>query len=158
MLDDFFEELGLFGSFRLFHQTFVHLVSDRDSISRRYYQSQAEPCRPWRPLAADVTMSSTKNWGRLTVSEVIKNIAASEQVMYTDLAGGAVLLNLANGQYYGLDETGARMWALLIEHGGVEPAYQALLQEYEVDDERLRQDLLKLVDELSAKGLLKVAI
>lgn len=84
-------------------------------------------------------------------------ITASEDVLYTDLEGGAVLLNLANGQYYGLDKTGAEMWKMLLEHGRIEPAYQALLAEYEVEGERLQQDLLKLVDDLGAKVLLKIS-
>jgi hypothetical protein len=48
------------------------------------------------------------------------------------------------------------MWTLLAQHGQVEPAYRALLEEYDVPPERLRQDLLDLVAKLAAHGLVQV--
>ncbi|MBN2547783.1 MAG: PqqD family protein [Anaerolineales bacterium] len=77
-----------------------------------------------------------------------------KDVLFHELAGEAVLLNLVTGKYYGLDEVGTRMWMLLSEHKQIEPAYQALLDEYEVEPERLQSDLLKLADDLVAHGLL----
>lgn len=75
-------------------------------------------------------------------------------VMFRDLDGEAVLLELQTGRYYGLNETGTRMWLLLLEHGRLEPAFQALLEEYEVPAERLRGELMGFVDSLSAQRLL----
>jgi hypothetical protein len=75
-------------------------------------------------------------------------------VLYHELNGEAVILSLESGKYYGLDKTGTRMWALLSEHGCLEPAYQALLIEYDVSAGQLQSDLLELVNELAAHGLL----
>ena len=83
-------------------------------------------------------------------------ISVPEDVLFRDLSGEAVVLNLETGKYYGLDEVGTRMWALLAQHGQVEPAYRALLDEYDVTEEQLRQDVLSLVDELASHGLLQV--
>ena len=83
-------------------------------------------------------------------------ISVPEDVLFRDLSGEAVVLNLETGKYYGLDEVGTRMWSLLTQHGRVEPAYQALLDEYDVAEEQLRQDVLSLVDELASHGLLQV--
>jgi hypothetical protein len=82
-------------------------------------------------------------------------IQIPEDVYFRDLDGEAIILNTESGKYYGLDEVGTRMWHLLAEHGRVEPAYQALLAEYEVDEERLERDLLELVDELVSHGLME---
>ena len=79
-----------------------------------------------------------------------------EDVLFHELSGEAVILNLVSGKYYGLDEVGTRMWTLLSEHGRLEPAYRALLEEYDVDQERLQADLIKLVEDLSAQGLVQV--
>lgn len=78
-------------------------------------------------------------------------------VLFHELGGEAVLLNLADGKYYGLDEVGTRMWALLSEHGRLEPAYRALLEEYEVEPAQLESDLLELVNRLASQGLLTIA-
>ncbi len=83
-------------------------------------------------------------------------IRLPRDVLFRDLGGEAVLLNLENGKYYGLDDVGTRMWSLLAEHGRVERAYQALLGEYDVDEEQLLRDLLRLIDELAHNGLLQV--
>lgn len=75
-------------------------------------------------------------------------------VLFRELIGEAVLLNLADGKYYGLDEVGTRMWELLLESGRLDQTYQTLLQEYAVSPEQLEKDLLHLVEELVSRGLL----
>lgn len=65
-----------------------------------------------------------------------------------------VLLDLASGNYYGLDAVGARMWQLLGEGRTLPEICDALLVEYEVTREALERDLERLVTELGEKGLL----
>ena len=84
-------------------------------------------------------------------------IQIPQDVLFHELAGEAVLLNLETGKYFGLDETGTRMWLLLSEHGRIEPVIKALLEEFDVAEEQLRHDLLDLIDRLAANGLLKLA-
>ena len=60
-------------------------------------------------------------------------IGVPEDVLFNDVGGEAVLLNLETGQYYGLDEVGTRMWSLLAECGQVEAACRGLL-------DRIRRD------------------
>ena len=76
-------------------------------------------------------------------------------VVFQELDGEAVILSLDSGQYYGLDAVGTRLWTLLGEHGALAPAYQALLEEYDVAEETLRADVLRLVNELIAAQLLQ---
>ncbi len=83
-------------------------------------------------------------------------ISVQQDVLFRDLGGEAVLLNLKTGRYYGLDEVGTRMWLLLTQHGRVEAAYRVLLDEYDVTEDRLQHDLLGFIDELAAHELLHV--
>jgi Coenzyme PQQ synthesis protein D (PqqD) len=71
--------------------------------------------------------------------------------------GGMVLLNLAEGKYFTLDDVGSRMWQLMSEHRQLKAAHQALLQEYEVEPEQLEKDLLELTNRLVDHGLLQVS-
>ena len=80
-----------------------------------------------------------------------------EDVLFHELAGEAVLLNLESGKYFGLDEVGTRMWQLLAEHGQIEPVIQALMAEYDVEESKLRSDLLDLVNNLVEHGLMQRA-
>ncbi len=78
-------------------------------------------------------------------------------VMFRDLDGEAVLLELESGRYYGLNETGTRMWLLLQEHGSLETALHALLDEYDVAEEQLRKELLGFVGTLTSQQLLQIS-
>lgn len=83
-------------------------------------------------------------------------VSINEDVLFQDLEDGAVLLNINTEQYYGLDEVGTFMWNTLNETKSVEEAYQKLLEEYEVDAEKLNQDLQNLITELAEHKLLSV--
>jgi len=87
--------------------------------------------------------------------EIEPKIKFPEDILFHEVGGEAVILNLESGKYYGLDELGTRMWALLSEYGAIEPVVNALLAEYEVEEEQLRSDLLKLINDLSSHGLLQ---
>jgi hypothetical protein len=77
-----------------------------------------------------------------------------DQVMFRDLAGEAVLLDLESGRYYGLNESGTRMWSLLVQHGRIDLALRDLLQEYDVPPERIEKELLLFVETLASRKLL----
>ena len=76
-----------------------------------------------------------------------------DEVVFRELGGEAVLLNLKTGAYFGLDPVGTRVWQLLVEHGSVAQVMEVMLGEYDIDRERLERDLLELCAELCATGL-----
>jgi hypothetical protein len=78
-----------------------------------------------------------------------------EQVS-TTLDDEAVILNLKDGVYYGLNPLGARIWNLLLEDRTVGEIQNIIIEEYEVEAERCERDLLQLLNELAAKGLIVV--
>jgi hypothetical protein len=77
-----------------------------------------------------------------------------ETVLFRELDGESVLLNLDSGQYYGLNEVGTRMWQLLAEAARPELAVEPLLAEFDVAREELEADMLALLQQLAAKGLI----
>lgn len=64
-----------------------------------------------------------------------------------------VMLDLANGTYYGLDPVGARMWQLLGEGKTLGEVCDLVTGEYEVTREVAERDLLTLVEDLVSHGL-----
>ena len=86
------------------------------------------------------------------------DVAISEDVVFRDLEGEAVILNLESGTYFGLDKVGTRIWSLLQKNSSLREVFEAALDEYEVDAETLERDLLRLVQELRAKGLVSIAL
>jgi hypothetical protein len=67
----------------------------------------------------------------------------------------SVLLDLKTERYLGLDDVSARFWDLLTSGGSIQAAYETLLNEFEVDPERLRKDVDDFVQELSVLGLVE---
>ncbi len=83
-------------------------------------------------------------------------VTVPAQVLVRLLEKEAVLLNLETERYFGLDEPGTRMWQLLTAEPSVENAYQKLLDEYDVDEDTLRNNLSELLEKLIENGLLTV--
>lgn len=68
----------------------------------------------------------------------------------------SVLLNLETEQYFGLDETGTRMWQLITVSPSIEAAYRELLVEFDVEPELLKTNLTELLGRLMENGLIQV--
>jgi coenzyme PQQ synthesis protein D (PqqD) len=82
-------------------------------------------------------------------------VAARDQVSCT-LGTEAAILSLKSGVYYGVDEVGARIWSLLQKPCSVEALREAIIDEYDVEPERCERDLLALLEQLHAEGLIEV--
>lgn len=83
-------------------------------------------------------------------------VAAREGVVFQQLQEEAVLLNLDSGQYFGLDPVGTRIWNLLVEGQSLPQVVSTIVAEYEVGGEQCKADLLKLLGDLEAQGLVAV--
>jgi len=82
-------------------------------------------------------------------------VKPSEDVVWRDLQGESVLLDLKSGVYFGLDTVGTRIWTLLQAQSDLQAVLQELLREYEVTEETCARDLLDLVSALAEKGLVQ---
>ena len=83
-------------------------------------------------------------------------IIVPDGVLVQELQGESVLLNVNTENYYGLDEVGTRMWAVLSETPSIAEAIDTLLEEYEVERSILESDVDDLLTELLEKKLIKI--
>jgi hypothetical protein len=77
--------------------------------------------------------------------------------LISEVGGESVLLNLKNERYFGLDDVGTRMWKALMAVDSIQAAYEMLLAEYDVEADRLRQDLDELIGKLMEQGLVEIS-
>jgi hypothetical protein len=84
------------------------------------------------------------------------SVSVPDNVMFRELEGEAVILDLDAEAYFGLDEVGTRMWQRVTEEPSIEVAFEALAREYDVDPDTLRADLEELLETLIDRGLLEV--
>lgn len=80
--------------------------------------------------------------------------APAPEVVFRDLDGEAVVLDLATGTYFGLNDVGTRMWQLIEHHGTLAEVVDGMAREFDAPIDCLEADLREFVDLLVAKGLL----
>lgn len=78
----------------------------------------------------------------------------SPDVVYQEIDGEVVLVQLSTNRIYSLNETGARLWALL--EAGYDPPgiRRELCREFDVDPAQLEDQVDTLLDRLAGEGLL----
>lgn len=85
-------------------------------------------------------------------------VVQSPDTLINIIEGESVLLNLDNESYYGLDAVGTRMWELLTTSETIQSAYDQLLDEYNVESEKLRHDMSNLIVRLVDQGLVEINV
>jgi Coenzyme PQQ synthesis protein D (PqqD) len=88
--------------------------------------------------------------------ELTNRVFMPSHVMVRFLDDESVFLNLETERYFGLDQTGTRMWQVLTDSESIEAAYRQLLDEFAVEPEVLRTDLLGLLSKLVDHDLLQL--
>lgn len=83
-------------------------------------------------------------------------LIAKDDVHVRSFDGELVILDLARGDYFGVNEVGARLWAGLVSGQTTREVAVDLRGVYEVDDGKLLEDLIALTNELFARGLVRV--
>jgi hypothetical protein len=85
------------------------------------------------------------------------HVVLSDEQVSTTLGDETVILGMEDGVYYGLDAVGARVWALLASPHRVSELVRIVTGEFDVTPERCERDVLALLDELSARRLIREA-
>ena len=83
-------------------------------------------------------------------------VAVPPHVLVRFLENESVLLNLETERYYGLDDTGTRMWQVVTKSASIDEGFAELLKEFDVEEELLRLNLSELLGQLVEHGLLQV--
>jgi hypothetical protein len=83
-------------------------------------------------------------------------VTVPHHVLLQELKGEAVILSLQSDGYYSLDDVGTRMWNVVTTAPSIAAARDTLLEEYDVDPARLETELIELVEQLAAEGLVEL--
>ena len=83
-------------------------------------------------------------------------VTISTQVMARVVGDETVILDLANGTYYGLDPVGARIWQMMSEGQMLVQICEVMLSEYDVTRENIERDVAALGQTLLDKNLVSI--
>jgi len=67
-----------------------------------------------------------------------------------------VLLDMKSENYFGLDEVGTAIWHGLEKNGTLHDVLKTLLEEYDVEEDVLKKDIITFVEKLYKNGLVEV--
>jgi hypothetical protein len=83
-------------------------------------------------------------------------VSVSRGSIFRNLGDETVILNIESNVYCGLNEVGARIWELLKEPKSVKEIQDTLLEEYEVEIDQCKNELLTLLQDLLDNELIDV--
>jgi Coenzyme PQQ synthesis protein D (PqqD) len=84
----------------------------------------------------------------------VTRVSPTAHAVFAGVPGGGVVLHTGTKRYYSLNETGARIWALLEEHGDAGRAMVAIVTEYGITRDEAATAVNDLVAQLTTAGLL----
>jgi len=82
-------------------------------------------------------------------------VVVSDDLTTAELGGEAILLDVKSGNYFGLNEVGAYILELSKEPRSVASIIDNMLQEFDVEAERLTSDVQAFLVQLHRQGLIK---
>ncbi|MGR3495027.1 PqqD family protein [Citreimonas sp.] len=85
-------------------------------------------------------------------------LRASGDCVVREISGEMMLLNLRNGTYYGLDQTGTRVWSLIAEGATFGAVVQDLHDRTGAPADRIAADLQVFLGDLAAHDLVEVNV
>ena len=89
----------------------------------------------------------------VTLNSVVRR--SSDQVS-SDVEGDMAIMSIEQGNYYMLNEVGARFWQLIEEPRRIGDVCRDLLAEFDTDSTACEREIVSLVQELLAQELVEV--
>ena len=83
-------------------------------------------------------------------------VKVAPDVLFSEVQGEAVLLNVKTGIYFGLNQVGTYIWTSLEESITLRVLQKKLVEQYDASPEQVWTDLVALVADLHGRSLVEV--
>ena len=91
---------------------------------------------------------------RLSLSSVVRQ---GREPVAVDVDSAVVMMSVARGNYYSVDDAAARIWRLLASPCTIASICDSLANEYSVSREQCAADVLEFLERLHSEGLIEVS-
>jgi hypothetical protein len=98
-------------------------------------------------------MMKTSSARELNGSDVL--VRQDDGLLTAEVNGELIGMSVEQGSCYGFNGVGTRIWALLAEPRSLDDLCAQLLTEFDVDADRCRTEVVALLEELRAEGLVR---
>ena len=83
-------------------------------------------------------------------------MVASDDVLSSNVSGEVAILSLSKGEYYGLSTVGVVVWESADLPRSVEDIRDLIVARFEVEPKPCERDLIQLLADMEATGLIRV--
>ena len=91
----------------------------------------------------------------MTAADIV--VRNDHELLTVEVDGELIGMSVERGACYGLNSVGTRIWELLAEPRSIGSLCEQLTGEYEVEQDACLREVLDLVEELRAEGLVSVS-
>lgn len=78
-------------------------------------------------------------------------------VVFNEMDGEIIMMSIANGEFYGINALGSRIWQMLETPKAVSEICDGLMSDFDVTREQCEQDVLLFLTRMVEKGVMTVA-
>jgi hypothetical protein len=83
-------------------------------------------------------------------------VQRNPKLLANQMDGEIVMMSIDNGEYYGLDEVGSRIWEIMENPVSIHNLVEQLMAEFEVDYDDCLRDTKEFLEDLLNKDLVLV--
>jgi hypothetical protein len=77
-----------------------------------------------------------------------------QDILFNEIDGEVVMLSIENGEYYGMDKVGSRIWKILSDEITFRKLIAILVTEYNVVEKKCIVDTISFIKKLEEKKLI----
>lgn len=93
-------------------------------------------------------------WIFMQTSTIDRKYKVADDILFRQVENEAILLHIPSGTYYSLSETSIIFWQSLSNSEPLTSAIDKIVAEYEVERDRILEDLQSFLQDLSTCGLI----
>ena len=83
-------------------------------------------------------------------------ITVSDGVLFQELAGELVLLSMETGEYFSLNEVGAKIWVLITSDWSIPDILESFMNQFDASEDQLTGDIEMFLKHLLGHKLISV--
>lgn len=83
-------------------------------------------------------------------------IVRETHLVFNEMDGETIMMSIENGEYYGMNSMGSRIWKLLETPRSVTEICDTLLPDYDVTPDQCAKDLIPFLNKMAKKGVIKI--
>lgn len=83
-------------------------------------------------------------------------IKRQPNLVFSKIDEEIVMMSINNGEYYGLDNIGSRIWEIIEKPVSFKELIETLKDEYEVTENQCISDVIEFINALNNKGLISI--